>query len=92
ADPRAHALALEGLAGVEALDGDHAGAARLLGRAAALRSSVGVPLPEAERGDVDRIGAAARAALGDAEFGSEFRAGEREALKGAEAPRYPETL
>ncbi|MER7049456.1 BTAD domain-containing putative transcriptional regulator [Streptomyces jumonjinensis] len=92
ADPRAHALALEGLAGVEALDGDPAGAARLLGRAAALRSSVGVPLPEAERGDVDRIVAAARAALGDEAFGSEFTAGEREALKGSEAPRYPETL
>ncbi|MEV0144199.1 MULTISPECIES: BTAD domain-containing putative transcriptional regulator [unclassified Nonomuraea] len=64
-DPRATALALEGLAGSRALTEEHEEAARLLGKAAALRESAGAPLPPGERGDVDRITAAARAALGD---------------------------
>ncbi|WP_310708702.1 BTAD domain-containing putative transcriptional regulator [Nonomuraea sp. 3-1Str] len=64
-DPRATALALEGLAGSRVLTGEHEEAARLLGKAAALRESAGAPLPPGERGDVDRITAAARAALGD---------------------------
>ncbi|NUT09822.1 MAG: hypothetical protein HOQ38_05040, partial [Nonomuraea sp.] len=38
---------------------------RLLGKAAALRESVGAPLPAGERGDVDRIAAAVTAALGE---------------------------
>ncbi|WP_371825766.1 BTAD domain-containing putative transcriptional regulator [Nonomuraea turcica] len=63
-DPRAMALALEGLAGARALAGRHEEAALLLGQAAALRSSVGAPLPAGERGDVDRISAAVEAALG----------------------------
>lgn len=54
-DPRAVALAREGLAGVAALEGAFEEAARLLDEAAALRESVGAPLPPAERGDVDRI-------------------------------------
>lgn len=57
-DQRAIALALEGLAGVEALAGDHRKAAELLTQAAAARESVGRPLPPAERFDVDRIAAA----------------------------------
>ncbi|MFG3440260.1 BTAD domain-containing putative transcriptional regulator [Nonomuraea sp. NPDC047897] len=65
-DPRAVALALEGLAGARALGGAHEEAGRLLGKAAALRGSAGAPLPPAERGDVDRIIAGVRAALGDA--------------------------
>ncbi|MGN9785706.1 BTAD domain-containing putative transcriptional regulator [Nonomuraea sp. ZG12] len=64
-DPRAVALAFEGLAGARALEGRHEEAARLLGGAAALRESVGAPLPPAERGDVDRITEAVRQALGD---------------------------
>ncbi|TWF75727.1 putative ATPase [Pseudonocardia hierapolitana] len=72
ADPRAVALALEGLAGVEALCGDHERAARLLGAAAALRAEVGAPLPAGERGDVDRITATCRAAVGDDAFASAF--------------------
>ncbi|QFG22564.1 BTAD domain-containing putative transcriptional regulator [Actinomadura sp. WMMB 499] len=67
-DPRAIALALEGLAGVASLTGAPADAARLLGDAAALRESAGAPLPPEERGDVDRISAAARSALGDDAF------------------------
>ena len=68
-DLRAIALALEGLAGVHALTGDGAGAVRLLGEAAAAREESGVPLPPAERGDVDRIAAAAAALLGEAGAG-----------------------
>ena len=74
-DPRAIALALEGLAGAHALAGAPREAARLLGAAAASRAGVGPPLPAAERGDVDRITARATAALGAAEFAAEFRAG-----------------
>ncbi|WBB63104.1 BTAD domain-containing putative transcriptional regulator [Streptomyces sp. WMMC500] len=51
-DPRAVALATEGLAGAASLAGDGAGAARLLAEAARIR-----PLPPAERTDVDRIAA-----------------------------------
>ncbi|SDT62337.1 Predicted ATPase [Jiangella sp. DSM 45060] len=74
-DPRAVALALEGLAGVHALTGDGAGAAHLLGAAAAARDGAGAPLPPAERGDVDRIGAAAVALLGRDRFDAAFAAG-----------------
>ncbi|MCC3765941.1 winged helix-turn-helix domain-containing protein [Glycomyces sp. TRM65418] len=62
-DPRAIALAEEGLAGAAALDGNGAEAERLLSEAAALRASLGAPLPPAERGDVDRIEARLRAAV-----------------------------
>ncbi len=67
-DPRAVALACEGLAGAEALAGRHEEAARLLGVATGHRRSVGVPLPDGERHDVDRITAAAREVLGDERF------------------------
>ncbi|MFT7836474.1 BTAD domain-containing putative transcriptional regulator [Saccharothrix sp. BKS2] len=74
-DPRAVALGLEGLAGARAAAGEPAAAARLLGAAAATRDSVGVPLPAAERGDVDRIAAAVRAGLGADGFAAAFDAG-----------------
>ncbi|WP_329423868.1 winged helix-turn-helix domain-containing protein [Streptosporangium sp. NBC_01495] len=64
-DPRAIALALEGLAGARALAGHPGHAVRLLKAAAAARESVGAPLPEGERGDVDRITAATRGAMLD---------------------------
>ncbi|WP_067825240.1 BTAD domain-containing putative transcriptional regulator [Actinomadura kijaniata] len=54
-DPRAVALAKEGLAGAYSLLGDLARAAALLAEATALREGTGAPLPPAERGDVDRI-------------------------------------
>ncbi|TDC51584.1 AfsR/SARP family transcriptional regulator, partial [Jiangella ureilytica] len=72
-DLRAIALALEGLAGVHALTGDGAGAAELLAAAAAAREESGVPLPPAERGDVDRIAAAAAALLSRAGDGQAIR-------------------
>ncbi|WP_017586234.1 AfsR/SARP family transcriptional regulator [Nocardiopsis ganjiahuensis] len=62
-DPRAVALALEGLAGARVLGAAPEHAVRLLGAAEALRASVGAPLPEAERGDVDRVEARIAAAL-----------------------------
>ncbi|CAM5247248.1 hypothetical protein STANM309S_05270 [Streptomyces tanashiensis] len=74
-DPRAVALALEGLASAHAPAGRARGAALLLGAAAALRASTGAPLPPAERGDVDRVEATARTALGDAAFAAALRHG-----------------
>ncbi|WP_336083791.1 BTAD domain-containing putative transcriptional regulator [Nocardia sp. SSK8] len=65
-DPRAMALALEGLAGARSLVGASAHAARLLGAADSLRRATGAPLPPAERGDVDRIEARVAADLGPA--------------------------
>ncbi|WP_337727578.1 MULTISPECIES: BTAD domain-containing putative transcriptional regulator [unclassified Saccharothrix] len=79
-DPRAVALALEGLAGAKALGGEHEEAARLLGSAAAHRLSVGLPLPAGERFDVDRITAAAREALGGERFDRAFEDGAAGAL------------
>ncbi|MEV4201182.1 BTAD domain-containing putative transcriptional regulator [Micromonospora globbae] len=67
-DPRAVALAIEGLAGAHSLAGNAAHAAHLLVTATALRESVGAPLPRGERGDVDRIIARLREALGDEMF------------------------
>ncbi|GGP94590.1 putative ATPase/DNA-binding winged helix-turn-helix (wHTH) protein [Actinomadura coerulea] len=55
--PRAVALAREGLAGALSLAGRRAEAARSLAAASRARAAVGAPLPEAERGDVDRIAA-----------------------------------
>ncbi|HEX2316224.1 MAG TPA: BTAD domain-containing putative transcriptional regulator [Thermomonospora sp.] len=80
-DPRAGALALEGLAGAHALAGRHREAARLLGAADAARDRAGAPLPPPERGDVDRIAAAARAALGDDTYACEFSRGRAEGLE-----------
>ncbi|MCE7008898.1 winged helix-turn-helix domain-containing protein [Kibdelosporangium philippinense] len=59
-DPRAIALALEGLAGAHALDGSYSRAAELLAKAASMRAAAGAPLPKAERLDVDRITEAIR--------------------------------
>ncbi|MFF4444330.1 BTAD domain-containing putative transcriptional regulator [Streptomyces sp. NPDC001502] len=78
-DPRALALAFEGLAGagsVAAGSGERAAAAAaLLGTAAALRESLGTPLPPAERHDVDRATARLRARLGDDAFATAFAHG-----------------
>ncbi|MER6995216.1 BTAD domain-containing putative transcriptional regulator [Streptomyces sp. NPDC000410] len=65
-DPRAVALALEGLAGARVVAGHHRGAARLLRAATEARARLGAPLPQAERGDVDRIGAAIGTAFDEA--------------------------
>ncbi|MGW2771415.1 AfsR/SARP family transcriptional regulator [Streptomyces olivaceoviridis] len=91
-EPRALALSLEGLAGTAALCGHRSGAtcaALLLGAAHAARRSVGAPLPPAERGDVDRVTAAARAVLGPRAFTEAFERGAR--LTPAEAVRHART-
>ncbi|MGW4895613.1 AfsR/SARP family transcriptional regulator [Kitasatospora sp. NPDC004240] len=89
-DPRALALAVEGLAGVRSLASDHERAASLLGAAAALRESVGSPLPPAERHDVDRAVRRSRPALGAAAFEAAFARGRavpvEEQLRGAVPP------
>ncbi|MFC0114659.1 BTAD domain-containing putative transcriptional regulator [Kibdelosporangium aridum] len=74
-DPRAVALALEGLAGAEALAGNHTSAARLLGAAMHARESVGHPLPPGQRDDIDRITAAIRTTLPPETFATEFQRG-----------------
>lgn len=74
-DPRAVALALEGLAGAHSLAARSTHAARLLGTAAATRDRSGAPLPPSERADVDRIAARVHAALGDRVFDAEYAAG-----------------
>ncbi len=71
-DPRALALALEGLAGSADRPTD---AATLLGAADAARRSRGAPLPPAERGDVDRITARVTEALGPGAFAEHFARG-----------------
>ncbi|MFE1949332.1 BTAD domain-containing putative transcriptional regulator [Streptomyces sp. NPDC059524] len=78
AEPRAFALSLEGLAGAESLAAGPEGQARaalLLGAADAARRSVGAPLPEAERRDVDRITARVLSALGEKAFRAAFERG-----------------
>ncbi|WP_217137170.1 AfsR/SARP family transcriptional regulator, partial [Streptomyces sp. AC558_RSS880] len=80
AEPRALALSLEGLAGAAALSGHHPAATRaavLLGAAAAARRRAGAPLPPAERTDVDRITASARAVLGPDVFSEAYGRGTR---------------
>ncbi len=74
-DPRAIALALEGLAGAEALAGNHTSAARLLGAAMHARESVGHPLPPGQRDDIDRITATIHTTLPPATFATEFQRG-----------------
>lgn len=91
-EPRALALSLEGLAGAASLGGPGTPAecaALLLGAADAARRGVGAPLPPAERGDVDRVAAAARAALGGPAFTEGFERGAR--LTAEEAVRHART-
>ncbi|MFJ5673667.1 BTAD domain-containing putative transcriptional regulator [Streptomyces sp. NPDC093097] len=79
-EPRALALSAEGLAGAAALDRRGPGpdcAAALLGAADAARRGAGAPLPPAERGDTDRITAAAQAALGEPAFEAAYARGTR---------------
>ncbi|GAA2231360.1 BTAD domain-containing putative transcriptional regulator [Streptomyces amakusaensis] len=71
-DPRAVALAHEGLAGAHSLADRPARAARLLGMASRARIASGAPLPPAERADVDRVTARVLAALGREAFTAEF--------------------
>jgi predicted ATPase/DNA-binding SARP family transcriptional activator len=73
-DLRLAAQALEGLAGVEAAEGDGTRAARLLGRAGQLRRDAG-GAPAGPASDVERITAAATALLGTAGFADACQGG-----------------
>ncbi|MEV4372396.1 hypothetical protein AB0J71_35365 [Nonomuraea sp. NPDC049637] len=83
-EPRPLALSLEGLAGAAALVGAADRAALLLGAADGLRGSVGARLPDAERGDVERITASAVAVLGRDAFAETFLHGTNNFLDIAE--------
>ncbi len=74
-DPRAVALALEGLAGAHRLAGDPVRAARLLGAADAARDEAGLPSPDAARHDARRIAGLLAVDLGPARLAAERAAG-----------------
>jgi predicted ATPase/DNA-binding SARP family transcriptional activator len=74
-EPRVLALAMEGLAGAHALDGNHARAARLLGAAEVVRARCDLPLPDAEREHVERVSATVAAVLGPDIFALELERG-----------------
>ncbi|MFD5321517.1 ATP-binding protein [Streptomyces sp. NPDC127098] len=82
-DPRAVALAAEGLACVAAAAGRPRVAARLLGSAAAARRAAGAPLPAGERHDVERAERTIRAALGEPALRAELTAGAALSLREA---------
>ncbi|MEU4534491.1 BTAD domain-containing putative transcriptional regulator [Streptosporangium sp. NPDC023825] len=68
-------VAVYGLAGAMAVAGHHDRAARLLGAGAAARASDSVPPSPLEGGDVDRITARIRDALGEERFAAEHGLG-----------------
>jgi predicted ATPase/DNA-binding SARP family transcriptional activator len=74
-DPRATAQALCGLAGALAIAGQYDRSAQLLGAADAARRPAGAGVPPGETGDVYRITAAARRALGEVTFAAAFEKG-----------------
>ena len=83
---RGVALALEGLAGAAGLSGDYELSARLLGASESVRQAARVPSAPAEQAEIDRISAAARAALGEADFGAAYQDGLAQTPEDATAP------
>lgn len=69
------AVALERLAAIAFEQREPERAARLLGAAAALRHALGAPIPPIERGEHERLVAAARDAMGEAPFRAALEAG-----------------
>jgi tetratricopeptide (TPR) repeat protein len=82
-DRTAIAYCLEDFAGLAAASGEHERALRLAGAAAALRQTLGSPLPPPEQAALDALLRPARAAL--AAPAAEFAAGERLAIDEAVA-------
>jgi predicted ATPase/DNA-binding CsgD family transcriptional regulator len=83
------AFCLEGLAGVVAVQGEPAWAARLWGGAAALREAMGVSIPPVYRTDYDRSVAAARAQLGEKAFAALWSEGRTMSLEHVLAAKGP---
>jgi len=79
------ANALESHAALASDEKRHAHAARLFGAADAMRQAIGVPLPPANRHEVDVPFAAARAALGETAFAAAGKAGRTLSLEEAVA-------
>jgi hypothetical protein len=67
---------LEKLAGTAAASGQGEAAARLLGAAAPLRKTIGVPQPPSWHHDTEEAVAPARAALGEEQWAAAFEAGQ----------------
>ena len=86
ADPNAAAEALEGFAELAVAKRDPTRAATTLGAAARLREAIGFPTPPHEERELERVAAAARAALGDAAFDRAWREGSAMDLE--DAVRY----
>src|SRR5260221_2230872 len=82
---------LEGLAVVAAAQGETTWAVRLLAAAAALRDSLGAPLPPVYRADYERCAAAARAQLGEQAFAVAWAEGRGMTWEQALAARGPVT-
>jgi predicted ATPase/DNA-binding SARP family transcriptional activator len=76
-DQQAVAQALTGLAGAQALGGQHDRAAQMLGAADTAWRSAGASLPAGDSADFNRITAVTRRALGEAAFAAGFENGRR---------------
>jgi predicted ATPase/class 3 adenylate cyclase/DNA-binding CsgD family transcriptional regulator len=86
------ATALEGLAVVAAAQGETTWAVRLLAAAAALRDSLGAPLPPVSRTNYERCVAAARVHLGEQAFEVAWAQGRDMTWEQALAARGPVTI
>jgi len=83
---------VEGLAVVVAEQGETTWAVRLLAAAAALRDSLGAPLPPVCRADYERFLVAARAQLGEQAFAVAWAEGQSMTWEQALAVRVPVTI
>jgi tetratricopeptide (TPR) repeat protein len=80
-DKQRAAACLDGLAAVGSGQGEPERATRLLGAAAALRESRGIPLPSIERADLDGVLAAVRAGLSEEALGAAWACGQSTPLE-----------
>ncbi|WP_051426091.1 ATP-binding protein [Jiangella gansuensis] len=86
------ASVLEGLAAVAHQHDNAAYAAFLLGAAAAVRETIGAPVPLCERGDTEETLSAVAAALGDRAFSQAWGAGQATPLHAVADGYPPDTL
>ncbi|HEY6406565.1 MAG TPA: response regulator transcription factor, partial [Ktedonobacteraceae bacterium] len=85
------ASGLEGLAGVVATQGEPVWATRLWGAAAALRDTIGAPMPPIERAGYEQATAAVRRHLGEKAFAAAWAEGRRLTPEQVLLARGPET-